>query len=494
MFSVFRRLNIPLLVLLNVLVLGCYKYEDRVWRNPDGTTSGGSGAPGSSVDTPDTPGAPGPPSGHSGTPAAPQPPARPVLIDNRIIRFGIDLNKGGSITYLASSKDRQNIVNNYDLGRQIQQSYYSGPKDYTVNGAMIHPNARDLGWNPIQSGDIFGNASKVSEIKADSNRIYVKTSPMHWPLANVPGECFFETWYELDRNVVKVRCRLTNQRPDKKQYYGQPQELPALYTNGPYYRLVTYTGMRPFTNDGVVRVDGREGNINVYPTENWFASVNENNFGVGIYMPHAQYVTGFVVGPKGVGGETDIQTNYFSPIRYEIMDHNIVYEYSYALVVGTLDEIRQYAYAQPRPARGPNFRFTKDRQGWHYFGFANDTGWPIQGELNVPLDRKDVLMVSPHFFYEARNVPKIYVRMAVKSPATKARLRWQFPGDPEFLPDRLLEFPIVADGTYRTYELDMTQARNWQGVINLLSIEPALGETGGPDRFVKLQSVTMTPP
>jgi hypothetical protein len=47
-------------------------------------------------------------------------------LDNGVIRLGVDLNVGGTITYLSRSGTEQNLVNSYDFGRQIQMSYYSG--------------------------------------------------------------------------------------------------------------------------------------------------------------------------------------------------------------------------------------------------------------------------------------------------------------------------------------------------------------------------------
>src|SRR5262249_27125860 len=57
------------------------------------------------------------------------------FLDNGVIRLGVDLAKGGTITYLSQSiaiagLDALNVVNSFDLGREVQQSYYSGPDNY----------------------------------------------------------------------------------------------------------------------------------------------------------------------------------------------------------------------------------------------------------------------------------------------------------------------------------------------------------------------------
>jgi uncharacterized membrane protein len=51
-------------------------------------------------------------------------------LDNGSIRLGVDTTKGGAIVELRPSgtlASGSNVVNTFDLGREIQQSYYSGP-------------------------------------------------------------------------------------------------------------------------------------------------------------------------------------------------------------------------------------------------------------------------------------------------------------------------------------------------------------------------------
>ena len=63
-------------------------------------------------------------------------------LDNGVVKVGVDLAKGGSITYLSVSGTANNVINSYDLGRQVQQSYYSGPSLYNPSN-NINPS-----WNP----------------------------------------------------------------------------------------------------------------------------------------------------------------------------------------------------------------------------------------------------------------------------------------------------------------------------------------------------------
>jgi len=75
-------------------------------------------------------------------------------LDNGTIKLGIDLNRGGAITYLSPAKEDKNVVNSFDFGRQIQMSYYAGPVPFVVGDKEPAKHWRHLGWNPIQTGDV----------------------------------------------------------------------------------------------------------------------------------------------------------------------------------------------------------------------------------------------------------------------------------------------------------------------------------------------------
>ena len=46
------------------------------------------------------------------------------FIDNGIIKLGVSPDLGGAITYISKSKGDENIINNWDWGRQIQMSFF----------------------------------------------------------------------------------------------------------------------------------------------------------------------------------------------------------------------------------------------------------------------------------------------------------------------------------------------------------------------------------
>ncbi len=259
-------------------------------------------------------------------------------LDNGTIRLGVDLERGGTITYLAASGGGANLINSHDFGRMVQQSYYAGPDNYGEPA----PPWTNFPWNPVGAGDRYGHPAPVLEHANDGTTIYTKTAPLQWALDAVPAECVFEQWIELDGSSARVRNRLTNDRSDRAEYHAYTQELPAAYTNVPYARLVTYDGEAPYTNGPLTEHTGQPPAWARWSApEHWAALVDDSGYGLGVFNAAA---TRFIGGSAdGVG---DAATGYIAPTRDEILEWNCVYAYEYALVLGTVDEIRAYAVSR----------------------------------------------------------------------------------------------------------------------------------------------------
>ncbi|HEX2973877.1 MAG TPA: hypothetical protein VHP11_16205 [Tepidisphaeraceae bacterium] len=416
-------------------------------------------------------------------------------LDNGIIRLGVNLEVGGAITYLSKAGDTTNLVNNWDWGRQIQMSHYSGPVPFLVPGKEPAPQWRGLGWNPVQAGDHFKNRSKILAHENDGKSIYVKCIPMQWPLDNVPADCIFESRITLERNTAHVSGRMIVQRSDKTQYSGRGQELPAVYTIGTLYRLMTYAGDKPFANEPLSRIEKSEEQKRKdnFPwagwqaTENWAALVNDNDWGLGIWHPGAYKFIGGFAGKPGQGGTHDDPTGYIAPLQEEIIDHNIEYAYQYVLILGSLQEIRQYVYQNAQRPVPPAWRFEKDRQHWQYRD-AIDTGWPIQGELHVLLEGQRPQLIGPAGFWLAKGAPKLRIEAACHTQRTQATVGWKRFDEDHFTPGKSVTFAIKPDGQYHTYEIDLSASPEYRGAITGLRLEPV--PAGGKGEWIKIKSIS----
>lgn len=411
---------------------------------------------------------------------------RMEFIDNGTLKVGINLDLGGSITYLSKSGSNENLVNSWDWGRQIQQSYYSGPIPFGDPA----PQWKGLGWNPIQSGDHFKNRSKILEQRNDGKELYVKNIPMIWPVNNVPAECTFETWITLDANTARVRCRLVNARSDTTQYHARGQELPAVYTNGKYWKLMTYTGDAPFTGGEITRIP-KLVNPKGFPwskwdaTECWAALVNDSDWGLGIFTPNTYHYVGGFAGKENSGGEKDDPCGYFAPERMEVIDHNIVYDYSYTLILGSLQEIRSYVYKNKHDAR-PDWNFKNDRQHW-YFNGISDAGWPISGHWHVKLEKNDPQLFSSETGWLASDAPKLFIRAATNAKRPQARVYWRAAGAEGYGEERAAGFELKNDGEFHTYEIDLAALPNYKGLIKQIRFDPV--PSGGEGEYIKLEWV-----
>ena len=418
----------------------------------------------------------------------------PSYLDNGVIRVGVDLARGGTITYLSQSiavagAEAVNVVNSFRLGREVQQAYWSGPDNYG-NPA---PPLTGTSWNANAAGDTYGHPSTILEQTNDGKTIYTKTIPKQWALNDVDCECVTEQWIRLDGNAVQGHSRLTNHRSDHTQYPSHGQNLPAADTNGPFWRLLTYNGDVPYTNAPLTELPPRREQIwwwTFSATEHWAALVNDSGFGLGVFNPGVTQFFGGFAGDQHFGGPSDDPTGFIAPGGPEIIDWNIVYEYDYALVLGTLDEIRAYAVAH-RPDDRPDYHFAHDRQHFSTFVNATDNGWPISGALHVNLDQADPYIIGPEQWWQAQDVPRLYITAAYHTSGTSAQIFWTVPGQGT-AEERSVRFTTIPDGLYHTYTVDLSASPAYQGTITGLRFDPSEGND--PSGYVEIASITWSAP
>jgi len=386
--------------------------------------------------------------------APPRPEPEMSWLENDRVKVGVDLKMGGSIASLRGKADGRELINNFDHGRQVQMSFYSGPNPFAPNGLQPHPAWRALGWNPVQSGDWAGNVSRVLEHRNTGTELYTRIVPMQWPLEAVEGDCEMESWIRLEAQSVHLRCRVTNKRVDRTFYPGKHQEIPAVYTNGEFRRAVTYTGDRPFTGGALSEwMDPGPPWKTFCATERWAAMVDSKNWGLGVWQPATTYwKQGEVPGEAGRQGPRDNATGYLAPVALEHLDHNISYEYECRLVPGSVDEIRALVKTWERGRELPQYRFEKGRVGWTLRG-GIDGGVPLPGIWRVQAQGATVFLEGPASFWRADAAGTLKISALVKAQAGRLRVAWKGirPEEPEG--SAVFEVPVGGVRTEHAFVL-----------------------------------------
>lgn len=251
-----------------------------------------------------------------------------VISHDDEVEIGVNAKEGAK-AHLSSSV---NLINIYDAGRQFQQSFYSNvggtsadhwdkmeaggyydklPEDYGSNGydrAMCktaHKDGYFWPYNPVQGGDVACNPSQIIDFEVTKNEIYVKTRAMDWAkgrmgdnlIGTVQGgvttKSYMENWYTIKGDMVFV----TNRFIDWNGFEGMESvpthsnELPAAYVVHPLHNYVCYTGNRPWNGEELewqpeLGSWAASSHRNYNPAEEWFAWVNDEGFGVGVYIPN----------------------------------------------------------------------------------------------------------------------------------------------------------------------------------------------------------------
>jgi hypothetical protein len=417
-------------------------------------------------------------------------PALLLTLDNGTIKVGVDTLYGGAITYLSQSGTTNNLINDYDHGRQVQQSYYSGPANFHPAGTIQNPYWSPWLWNPVQAGDNYGYPSALLAYSNANGVIYVKTRPKQWALQNYAADCIMEQWTRLEGPAVRVHCKLTNNRSDHTQYPSYGQELPAVYGVGTLCRIFTYTGTAPFTGGPLTQQPS------VWPvrlfraTENWSAFVDGSNFGVGIHHPDAVATWGGYLntGNACTGGPPDNTLAYLGPLHLEVLDHNIVYEYDFNLIVGNLTNIRNWVYTHHSDHR-PDYSFGTNRQHW-YTNYG-DSGVP-SGFLRQDLSGPDPILTGPYTAFPASAAPRIYfaARYIMSSPPANptAVLYWETNNSGDFSEARTQIAPVIPDGRWRIYSFNVGGNAAWSGLISELRFDPI--QSGGPGDYVDIAGIS----
>ena len=253
-----------------------------------------------------------------------------LYLDNGQIRLGVDRAAGASIGFFGESATGRNLLNHYDKGRFIQQSYYGAKDGSDWNG-------KPWRWNPVQGGGWRGEPARTLAFTNTTTTLYAKTLPKHWATGvNLP-EVTMEEWIELRGRVAQVRFRMTYN--GSTNHPPAHQELPAIFADFTLTNLVHYQGDAPWTGGALARrVPGWPNEYAKQLTENWAAFVDDRDWGLGVFFPGTTEVTCYRAfgkpGPSGSG------CSYLAPIRTLAITNGFTLDYEVFLAVGSVSELR----------------------------------------------------------------------------------------------------------------------------------------------------------
>ena len=278
-------------------------------------------------------------------------------LDNGVVKIAVDKDYGGAIVYASQAKSKENMVNIFDLGRQIQQSYYAG-KSFDRQKEGQAARWSPWSWNPVQAGNSDRDKSVVLDFKViDSGKgIYTKCQPRLWDMNEELAKCWFHQRMRFETgfdNVIRVTNAIQCFR-DKDDMWGpavdRAQELPAVYAIRNMNKMVIYDGDKPWTNGDLTTVKYGPKDKWIWtkqrPTEPWAACVYpETNIGFGVYSPEGEGNTwnmGFVGKPKGT--EFSSATMHFAPLAKWKLGRDTKRTFTYWIIIGELKHIRSKVY------------------------------------------------------------------------------------------------------------------------------------------------------
>lgn len=250
-----------------------------------------------------------------------------MFLSNHHIKVGIKKTAGGAIGWLSTTDSSENLINHHDQGRLIQQSYY-GKNDGSLWAKQ------PWRWNPVQGGDYTGHPTKILELTADEESLYVKTLPKHWASGEDLSEVTFEQKITLDGPVVKIHYQMSYQGTERHPVHDQ--EIPAVFLDSRLSTLVFYDGDQPLTAQPLTRKQPGFPNERYRCPEHWVAYVNQHDFGVGVAVSVANEFTCYRFGETGTPGAC----SYFAPLVQFAIEPGFTFEYDCFVTIGTTTEIR----------------------------------------------------------------------------------------------------------------------------------------------------------
>lgn len=250
----------------------------------------------------------------------------PEFLDNGVVRIGIDRSAGGSIFHFGpSGGSALNLLNHFDKGRFIQQSYYGREDGSKWAG-------KPWRWNPVQGGGYKGEPADDVRITRDGDSLRIVSKPHHWATGEVVGDAEMESVITLRGPVAEIAFSFRYKGAESHPPHHQ--EMPAVFVDADYPNLVFGAG-----GEVVWKMPGWP-NERVDATDHWAGYVDGGGWGLGVFFPGTTEMTCYRYKGDGRSGPTGSACSYFAPVRTLAVTPGFELNYKVYLTVGTVDEMR----------------------------------------------------------------------------------------------------------------------------------------------------------
>lgn len=400
-------------------------------------------------------------------------------ISNETVRVGVDLDRGACIGYFSRVSTRRNLLNSFDAGRFVQQSYYGDP-DGSFWGA------NPWRYNPVQGGGYLQDWPATTLAYTNSgDSIYAKVRPRHWATGENLTNVVMESWISLSNDVAHIRFKMTFNDPTQTDPSSfRHQEMPAVFVDYSMGQLVYYGGSSPWTGDTLTftNVPGVDPPANNYAdiNEHWAAYVDSaTQEGVGLYSPGSPLMTYY----RYSGGFGEIQTSYFSPLQIFRLLNGRVVDYDIYLTVGTVSEIRSTFsdIHTSLPAEEWEFNTPGDFEGWAQ-GWENQiSGLSISnGTLSGSSSGYNPFFGHEGLLINGSEITNILIKAKASGTFSTLQLFWINSTGGGFSGGRSTATPFTTDNTWKLLQLPVGFHTEWNGhTITDLRLDPVI--TSGTD-------------
>jgi hypothetical protein len=243
-----------------------------------------------------------------------------LFVENGSLRLGIDRAAGGAIGWFGSASD--NVLNTYDVGRYVQQSFYGDEDGSDWNGTPWR-------FNPVQGGSWRDVPSLLLELQQrPDGSVYTKTRPRNWAGGELVSEMLFEQTVRVNAAVAVLQFFM--HYTGSATHQPRHQELPAVFVDPKYATLV-------FFNEQQVITRCQPGAKNEYLTlgKPWAAWEAADGTAVGISFPHTPKITAY-----RVTGTGKADCSYLAPIQTIALKPDLRVSHETRLTLGTVPQIQ----------------------------------------------------------------------------------------------------------------------------------------------------------